>query len=73
MSVERKLSVAEAALMDLAADPVLTRSQRSAVHGCLSSIRGVSLVRRHVLLRSLDYRSRQLPVGDRDGGCDDAA
>jgi len=50
-SVDRKLGTAETALADLAADPYLSMGQRRAVRGCLSTVRGVGLMRRHALLR----------------------
>ena len=81
MQVDRRISDVETALAELAADPGLTQAQRSAVRGCLGSIQGVVLMRRHALIRpvpprrapAVDFRSRQLPVGDREGGGDDAA
>ncbi|MGE4536622.1 MAG: hypothetical protein AB7D37_06055 [Desulfovibrio sp.] len=79
--LDRKFSEAETAVADLAADPFLTKPQRQALRGALGTIQGVALVRRHALLRMIpgglapvaDFRERQLPAGDRDGGCDDAA
>ncbi len=78
--LDRKFSEAEATLAALATDPGLTKIQRKAVRGCLGSIQGVILMRRHALLRPVPAKSRpidcrlnQLPVGDREGGSDDAA
>jgi hypothetical protein len=81
--IDRKLADAEVILADLVADPLLTVSQRKAVRACLGSIQGVTMVRRHALLRAvpprqsapvIDFRANQLPVGDRDeGGSHDAA
>jgi hypothetical protein len=83
LNIDRKFATAEAALADLVTDPFLTGSQRLAVRGCLGSIQGVVMMRRHALLRAVpprrlapvvDFRERQLPTGDRDeGGCPDAA
>jgi hypothetical protein len=83
LNIDRKFAKAEAALAELATDPFLIGSHRKAVRGLLGSIQGVIMMRRHALLRPVpprrlapvvDFRERQLPVGDRDeGGCPDAA
>ena len=80
-SLDRNLSDVETSLAGIAADPGMNRSQRQAVRHCLGVIQGVRQMRRHALLRLVpggltgrtDCRARQLPTGDRDGGCDDAA
>jgi hypothetical protein len=76
----KRCSTAHAALAELAADPALLPTCRKAVRGCLSTLQAVEQRQKSVHLKLVqpreprpDVRSRQLPVGDRDGGHDDAA
>jgi len=83
LDVTHKLATAETALAELAADPGLTTPQRKAVRGCLSSIQGVALMRRHALLRPVPrtdavrvtpiVERQRLAAGDDTHGGNDAA